>query len=89
MAARGRKYDVIVALQVRAAAKKALAKICADLPDDIVAQIKVKSFKNGVLNIAAPSLVSSELYMRSGELKKGINDVLGRSIVKNLRFRAG
>ncbi len=89
VAGRGKKHDVIAALQVREAAKKAIDAICADLPDDIVKQVKIKSFKNGVLDIAAPSLLSAELYMRSEELRKGINDALKRNIVKGLRFRGG
>lgn len=83
----GKSSEAILALQVRGAAKKILEGICADLGEGVVKSAKVKSFKNGVLNIVAPGLLSAELYMRSGELKKAINEELGGVLVKDLRFK--
>lgn len=76
-----------MALQVRGAAKKILEGICVDLEEDLVKSVKVKSFKNGVLNIVAPGLLSAELYMRSSGLKKEINEILGKNLVKKIRFK--
>ena len=84
----GKSSGAILALQVRGAAKKILEGVCVDLGEDVAGSVKVKSFKNGVLNIVAPGLLSTELYMRSSGLKKEINRVLGEEIVGKIRFKA-
>ena len=78
----------IIALQVRQAARESLRVICADLPKEVNDSIKVVSFKNSVLTLAASSLVCSELMTRSEGLIKEINRVLGKKIVSHLRFRS-
>ena len=85
---RSKSGDSLLALQVRGAAKKILEGMCVDLGEDVAGSVKVKSFKNGVLNIVAPGLLSTELYMRSSGLKKEINRVLGEEIIGKIRFKA-
>lgn len=82
-----RTPEAILALQVRQAATKSLERLGGDLGVEVLGSIKVSTFKNGELTIAAPSLVCCELEMRSGGLKEMINEVLGREIVKGLRLR--
>ena len=83
----GKSTGAILALEVRRVAQAEIEKSCADLPVEILAKIKVKTYKNGVLTISCPQLVAAELYMRSEGLKKGINESIGRQIVNELRFR--
>ena len=79
--------DAIFALKVKKTAEDVISKICQDLPNEAIAQIKVKSFRNGQLTILAPTLVSLELKMRSEGLKDQINKALAKNIVKTIRFR--
>lgn len=81
--------DAILAIHVRRIAKESLAKVCGDLPSDVLATAKIVSFKNGVLTMSASSLLATELQMRSGGLIREINRVLGKKIVERLRFRVG
>ena len=79
--------DAIFALKVKKTAGDLILNVCQDLPKEAIAQIKVKSFKNGQLTILAPTLVSLELKMRSGGLKNEINQALGKEIIKRLVLR--
>ena len=85
----GKSSQVVLAIQVRRVAQDVIGKVCSDLPAEILATIKVKTYKNGVATIACPQMVAAELHMRSEGLKKGINKVLGGGIILDLRFRAG
>lgn len=87
--ARSRGPNTLVALQVRQAAKELLNKILASYPEDLGREVKVKSFKNGTLYIVAPPILSAELFARASGLKKDINSVLDKRIVKDIRFRKG
>ena len=84
---RAKSTDAIFALQVRQAAKQALKNECGDLVSGVMEQIKVTTFKTGVLTIKAPSIIGGELYTRASGLKKDINRQLGRNIVRELRFK--
>lgn len=84
-----RGSGTFVALQVRQVAKEVLNKILAIYPEDLSRKVKVKSFKNGVLYIVAPPILSAELFARSGGLKKDLNETLGKRIVREIRFRRG
>src|SRR3972149_9971367 len=79
--------DAIFALKVKKTAEDVIPKVCQDLPKEAIAQIKVKSFRNGQLTIVAPTLVSLELKMRSEGLKSEINRGLGKEIIKKIVFR--
>ena len=80
--------DAIFALKVKKVAKDAIEKICGDLPQEAISQIKVKSFRNGQLTVLAPTLVAVELKMRSEGLKDQINKAFGKEIVSRIIFRA-
>lgn len=80
---------MILALHVRQAFGDSVKSVCSDLPEEILKSVKASVFSNGVLTIVCPQLVSAELSMRSGELVRDINKVLGRRIVARLRFRVG
>ena len=84
---RSKTPQIILALQIRQAAKEVLCEVCADLPIDVIDGIKVSTFKSGVLTLVAPNLVSAELQMRSEGLIGGVNKELGKKIVKRLRFK--
>jgi len=84
---RAKTPKAIFALQIRLTAKESLKIICSDLPKEIVDTIKPSVFKNGILTITAPQMVTSELQMRSEGLIKEINKSLGRKIVERLRFK--
>ena len=86
---RSKTPEAVLALQVRQAAKESLGEICRDLGSDILDSAKIKSFKNGILVIQAPSLLCAELQMRSEGLIKEINSVLGQKVVEKIRFRVG
>ena len=86
---RSKTPKAIIALQVRQAARESLRMVCGDLPKEVIDSIKVVSFKNTVLTLAASSLVSSELMTRSDGLINEINRALGKKIVSRLRFRVG
>src|SRR3989344_903390 len=79
--------DAIFALKVKKVAGDVIVNVCQDLPKEAIAQIKIKSFRNGQLTILAPTLVSAELKMRSEGLKDQINRALGKDIVEKIRFR--
>ena len=84
---RSKTPSAILALHVRKAFGDSLLKICSDLPPEILKSVSPSTFRSGVLTIKSPSLVSSELQMRSGGLTRDINETLGRKIVRSLRFR--
>lgn len=86
---RSKTPEAIVALHVRRAFEQSLLKVCADLPSDILKSVHAATFKNHVLIVSCPSLVSAELQMRSGGLTRDINEGLGRKIVYKLKFRVG
>ena len=84
---RSKSQGVILALQVKRIAQEQIAKTVRDLPQEAIAQIKVKSFSNGQLTILAPTLISLELKMRSEGLKDQINRAFGEEIIKKIVFR--
>ena len=84
----GKSSGAVLALQVRRVAQDVIGRVFSDLPVGILATIKVKTYKNGVVTIACPQMVAAELYMRSEGLKKGINDKLGNNVVEQIRFKA-
>src|SRR3989344_4256153 len=79
--------EAILALHIRQAFDETLKTVCADLPDETLAKVRAAVFKNGVLTVVCPQMVSAELSMRSGGLVRDINRVLGRRAVTRLRFR--
>lgn len=84
---RSRMPNAILAIHVRRAFGDSLLKVCSDLPPEILKSVSPSTFKGGVLTVKSPSLVCSELQMRSGGLTRDINETLGRKIVRSLRFR--
>lgn len=84
---RSKTPEAIVALHVRRAFGQALLMVCADLSGDILSQVKAKSFKNGVLEVRAPSLIGTELAMRAGSITSEVNNSLGRKVVFKIRFK--
>ena|SRR3990167_9954357 len=84
---RSKTPKAILALQVRQAVMDCIKKECSDLPEEIIKSIKPSTFKNNILTLITPTLVSSELHARSEGLIKEINKALGRKIVSRLRFR--
>lgn len=85
---RSKQPEAILALRVRGMAKEALVNFLKDLPESIEKQIKVKTFKNGVLTIVTPTAVAAELHMRGEGLKDAVNKAIGRSIVHKIMFRS-
>ena len=85
----GTRKRTFLALQVRAAARKALASLCSDLDPQIIESVRIASFDGRTLKVTAPSLVCAELQMRSDGLAKEINSVLGQKVVEKIRFRVG
>lgn len=85
---RPRASNAIVALQIRQMALDSIKKTMKDLPEEVLDQIKVTTYKNGVLTIIAPTILLSELKMRSGGLVDDVNKVLGKKLIRDLRFRA-
>lgn len=85
---RSRVPEAIVALHVRRAFGEALAKTCGDIYPAVLAQVKAKSFKDGVLTVEGSSLVCAELTMRSGDVARILNEMLGRKAVKAIRFKS-
>jgi len=84
---RSKSSRAIVALQVRLAAQEALKAVLSDLPKEVVESAKPTIFKNGVLTLACPALLASELKMRSEGLIEEVNKSLGGKVVSRLRFR--
>jgi hypothetical protein len=80
--------EVVVALQVRQAAKEVILKISKDYPMEIEKQISVTVFKKGILTIEAPTMILAELQMRSEGLKSDINKMLGAKVIKALRLKS-
>lgn len=83
----GTRKRTFLALQVRAAARQSLKNLCVDLDPEIIESIRVLSFDGRILKITASSLVCAELQMRSGGLKKAINNKLGGGIVRKIQFK--
>ncbi len=84
---RSRAPGPILALQIRQAAKEVLDKVLSDYPEDLAKKVKVKTFKNGVLTVTSPQLMSAELQMRSEGLKRDINKIIRGDLVKRIVFR--
>ena len=84
---RSKISEAMMALFVRRAFSEVLREVCADLSDKVLGNVRAVSFKNGVLTIRSPLLVSTELQMRSGGLIRAVNKVIGRQVVSRLRFR--
>ena len=84
---RSKSQGAILALQIKRIAQEQIAKTVQDLPKVAIAQIKVKSFRNGQLTILAPTLVSAELKMRSEGLKDAINKTVGKEVIRRIVFR--
>lgn len=84
----GKSSQAVLAIQVRRVAQDVIGKVCSDLPAEILATIKVKTYKNGVLTIACGQMVAAELHMRSEGLKKAINRQLGDKFIARIVFRA-
>ncbi len=83
-----RKSGTIGALRVRQAAKEVIERHLNDFPEDILKQVQIKTFKNGVLGITAPPVISGELHMASFEILKNINFKLKSQVVKKIYFKA-
>jgi len=77
----------ILALYVRLAASESIKELFRDLLLGSLKDVKVSTFKNGVLTIRTASLLATELQMRSEGLKKEINRKLGKKVVEKIRFR--
>ena len=86
---RSKTSNFMMALHVRRAFAESLLRVCSDLPPEVLNTIKASIYKNHILTIVCPSLVSAELQMRAGGLMKDINEALGKKIVYKLRFRVG
>lgn len=84
----GKSSGAILALSIKQVALEAISRELADLGDEILGTIAVKTYKNGTLTISCPQLVAAELYVRSGGLKRDINRVLGGEIIEKIVFRA-
>ena len=78
-----------MAIHVRRAFGEALLKSCSDLSATVLEQVKAKSFKEGVLTVEAPGLVGAELTMRAGDVTGALNEMLGRKVVKSIKFKNG
>lgn len=83
---RSKVSGAINALLVRQAFEEVLRRECADLPVEILEKTKAVSFKSGVLTVKTSRLAAVELSMRSGGLIKGINEGLGKNVVRRLSF---
>lgn len=83
------KNDAIFALQIRQVAKKSIRTVCSDLPGEVTDLLHIKSVKNGVLTVCAPSLVAAEVQMRADGLIEDINRQLGQKFLRKIRFKAG
>lgn len=77
------------AIKVRQLARDAIGAMCRDYPEEVLKKIQVKSYQRGTLTIVCPGVVSSELYMRSGELIDDVNSRVGVKILRSIKFRAG
>lgn len=79
----------MVAIFVRRAFGKSLEAVCGDLGGEIIKKVKPATFHHGILTVDCPNLLAAELSMRSGGIIKGVNGILGKAVVKRLRFRVG
>ena len=86
---RGKIGGTLLALQIRQVAAEVFRESLRDFGDEVLALIKVKTYRSGTLVVVAPPVVSAELHMRSGELIDGINKKIGVKVVRELRLRAG
>lgn len=84
---RSKVSGAVNAILVRQAFDEVLRRECADLPVEILDKTKAVSFKSGVLTVKTTRLASAELSMRSDGLIKGVNEGVGKKVVKGLRFR--
>lgn len=75
----------ITAMRVRQVALDLIKKEIGGFCD--IKTIKPSTFRNGVLTIIAPTLINSELHMRSEGLKRDINKTVG-GILKDIRFKS-
>lgn len=83
-----RSSPVLKALLIRQAAQEIFKKKLEDLPAEVTELIRASSYKNGTLTIVAPGSAFADLHMRSRDLIKGINELVGKRIVTELRFKA-
>ena len=84
---RSRAPEAILALSIRRIFRDALNKVCQDLDGKLLLNVKAATFKRGVLTVNAPNLMSTELSMRAGGLVREINSVLGKKVIRKLKFK--
>jgi hypothetical protein len=84
---RSKTPEAILALHVRQAFSAALNTVCGDLDQVFLKDVRASVFKNGILTVISPALLSAELSMRSGGLTREINRLLGRNIVLRIRYK--
>lgn len=84
-----KSQGALSALAVRQIARDCLLRMCGDYPEAVAKKVKVTTYKNGVLTVIAPSVVSADLYTRSGDLVDTVNKKVGGKILKKVLFKAG
>lgn len=82
-----RARSPILAIQIRQVSGQVIADELRSFGADVVASVKVKTYKGGVLTVCAPSAVLAELHMRSVDLVVDINKKFGEKIIKKLNLR--
>lgn len=85
----GKSENVLSAIRIRQICQDAIARMCRDYPEDLVKKIKATTYKNGVLTIVTPTIVGTELHMRSGELVDNVNKLFGAKVLRGIKFKAG
>lgn len=77
--------DAIIAMRVRQVAGDLIKK---EMSIYETSNIKVTTFRSGILTISALPIVAGELHMRSGGLIRDINRALGGGFVRAFKFRS-
>ncbi len=84
-----KSQGALSAIAVRQIARECLIRMSRDYPEEVAKKIKVTTYSRGVLTVVAPPVVSSDLYMRSGDLVDIINKKAGGKILRRVLFKAG
>jgi len=84
-----KSQGALSAIVVRQIARDCLLRMCSDYPEDVAKKVKVTTYNRGILTVVAPLIVSSDLYMRSGDLVDIVNKKVGGKILKKVLFKAG
>ncbi len=81
---RGPTREIILSLRI----EKLLTKLLRDLPPQTEEKVRMRSFREGSLNLLVPTpTISQEIHLHSKVIIERLNTALGERAVKRISFK--